>query len=252
MTYICSCSGEKDSVATIILAHEKGYPLDEVIFSEVMFDENISGELPEHIDFINNVLKPKCEEWGYKFKIVRSEKNYMWEFNRILTRSKKYPGHIGWRYGFPMAGRCVINNECKVKPIKDYIKSIGEHRQYIGIAADEPTRLERLTDDKISILAKEGYTEAMAYDLCKQYGLLSPTYEFTKRGGCWFCPNARFIQLYHLYHHHRDLFEKLKALEKEPNIIGYCWNTLTKTSIYDVEQDILAYDAQLSLFKEET
>ena len=58
-------------MATIILAHEKGYPLDEVIFSEVMFEENISGELPEHIDFINNVLKPKCEEWGYKFKIVR-------------------------------------------------------------------------------------------------------------------------------------------------------------------------------------
>lgn len=42
MTYICSCSGGKDSVATIILAHEKGYPLDEVIFSEVMFDENCS------------------------------------------------------------------------------------------------------------------------------------------------------------------------------------------------------------------
>ena len=250
MTYICSCSGGKDSVATIILAHEKGYPLDEVIFSEVMFDENISGELPEHIDFIKNTLKPKCEEWGYKFKIVRSERNYMWEFNRILTRSKKHPVHIGWRYGFPMTGLCVINNECKVKPIKDYIKSIGEYKQYIGIASDEPKRLKRLTDDKISILAKEGYTEAMAYDLCKQYGLLSPIYEFTKRGGCWFCPNARFNELYHLYHHHRDLFEKLKSLEKEPNIIGYCWNMLTKTSIHDVEQDILAYDAQLSLFEE--
>lgn len=150
-----------------------------------------------------------------------------------------------------MAGLCVINNECKVKPIKDYIKSIGEYKQYIGIASDEPKRLKRLTDDKISILAKEGYTEAMAYDLCKQYGLLSPIYEFTKRGGCWFCPNARFNELYHLYHHHRDLFEKLKALEKEPNIIGYCWNMLTKTSIHDVEQDILAYDAQLSLFKED-
>ena len=36
--------------------------------------------------------------------------------------------------------------------------------------------------------------------------------------------------------------------EKEPNIIGYCWNTLTKTSIHDVEQNILVYDAQLSLF----
>lgn len=248
MTYICSCSGGKDSVATIILAHEKGYPLDEVIFSEVMFDENISGELPEHIDFIKNTLKPKCEEWGYKFTTVRGQQSYMDWFNHRLTRSKKHPERIGLKCGFPMSGMCVINGKCKVAPLKKYKNQFKDKVEYIGIAADEPKRLERLTDDKISILAKEGYTETMAYDLCKQYGLLSPIYDFTKRGGCWFCPNARFNQLYHLYHHHRDLFEKLKALENEPNIIGYCWNTLTKTSIYDVEQDILAHDAQLSLF----
>ena len=41
-----------------------------------------------------------------------------------------------------------------------------------------------------------------------------------------------------------------KNRETEPNIIGRCWNTLTKTSIHDVEQDILAHNAQLSLFKE--
>lgn len=98
MTYICSCSGGKDSVATIILAHEKGYPLDEVIFSEVMFDENISGELPEHIDFINNVLKPKCEEWGYKFRILRANRTYMDCFHSIIKRSKvpERIGVFGW------------------------------------------------------------------------------------------------------------------------------------------------------------
>lgn len=247
MKYICSCSGGKDSVATIILAHEKGYPLDEVIFSEVMFDKNISGELPEHIDFINNVLKPQCKEWGYKFTIVRADKTYMDCFNSVLLKS-----HIkernGKKCGFPMVGRCYVNSRCKMPPIKKYIKLLGENTQYIGIAADEPKRLERLTFDRISILDNEGYTEAMAYNLCKQYGLLSPVYEFTKRGGCWFCPNSRFRELYHLYHQHRDLFEKLKALENESNIIGYCWNPLTKTSIYDVEQNILAHDAQLSLF----
>lgn len=247
MKYICSCSGGKDSVATIILAHEKGYPLDEVIFSEVMFDENISGELPEHIDFINNVLKPKCEEWGYKFRILRANRTYMDCFHSIIKRSK-VPERIGKKWGFPLEGRCYVNSRCKIPQIKKHIKSLGENIQYIGIALDEPKRLDRLTDDKISILAKEGYTENMAYDLCKQYGLLSPIYEFTKRGGCWFCPNARFNQLYHLYHHHRDLFEKLKALEEEPDLTGYCWNTLRRISIHDMEQDIFAHDAQLSLF----
>lgn len=50
--YIASCSGGKDSTANIILAYENNEPLDLIIFSEVMYDKNISGELPEHIEFI--------------------------------------------------------------------------------------------------------------------------------------------------------------------------------------------------------
>lgn len=34
--------------------------------------------------------------------------------------------------------------------------------EYIGIAADEPKRLQRLNDRKISLLSKYGYTEEMA------------------------------------------------------------------------------------------
>lgn len=43
MKYIASWSGGKDSTASIILAHEHNEPLDLIIFSEVMFDETISG-----------------------------------------------------------------------------------------------------------------------------------------------------------------------------------------------------------------
>lgn len=50
-TYIASCSFDKDSIATILLALEHDEPLDRVVFSEVMFDHarGISGEIPEHI-----------------------------------------------------------------------------------------------------------------------------------------------------------------------------------------------------------
>lgn len=65
MKYIASWSGGKDSTAGIILAHEHNEPLDLIIFSEVMFDENISGELPDHIDFIKNKAIPVFESWGY-------------------------------------------------------------------------------------------------------------------------------------------------------------------------------------------
>lgn len=61
MKYIASCSFGKDSIATILLAREHNEPLDEIVYCEVMFDENISGELPEHRDFIYNVAIPKFE-----------------------------------------------------------------------------------------------------------------------------------------------------------------------------------------------
>lgn len=43
MKYIASCSFGKDSIATILLAREHSEPLDEIVYCEVMFDENISG-----------------------------------------------------------------------------------------------------------------------------------------------------------------------------------------------------------------
>ena len=46
MRYIASWSGGKDSTATIILAHLHNEPLDTIIFAEVMFDKETSGELP--------------------------------------------------------------------------------------------------------------------------------------------------------------------------------------------------------------
>ena len=37
--HIAACSGGKDSVATILLAAKHNEPLDEIVFSEVMFDK---------------------------------------------------------------------------------------------------------------------------------------------------------------------------------------------------------------------
>ena len=38
--YVASCSGGKDSVATLLLAAQHNEPLDEAVFSEVMFDKD--------------------------------------------------------------------------------------------------------------------------------------------------------------------------------------------------------------------
>ena len=92
--------------------------------------------------------------------------------------------------------------------------------QYVGIAADEPARLRRLPANAVSLLAQYEYTQQDAYRLCWEYDLLSPSYQYAKRGGCWFCPNASRSELLALWRDHEELWTRLLALEKEPNVIN--------------------------------
>ena len=82
MKHIASCSFGKDSLATILLALEHGEPLDEAVFVEVMFDHSrkISGEIPEHIDWIYSTAIPKLESMGVRTRVLRSERDYMYIF----------------------------------------------------------------------------------------------------------------------------------------------------------------------------
>lgn len=80
--HIASCSFGKDSIATILLALEHNEPLDRVVFAEVMFDHQrgISGEIPEHIEWIYSTAIPKLESMGVKVDVVRSERDYRYFF----------------------------------------------------------------------------------------------------------------------------------------------------------------------------
>ena len=61
--FIASCSFGKDSVATLLLALEHNEPLDEAVYCEVMFDKDVSGEVPEHRDFIYRTASPPWSAW---------------------------------------------------------------------------------------------------------------------------------------------------------------------------------------------
>lgn len=153
-----------------------------IIFSEVMFDKKISGELPEHIDFVKNRCIPLFESWGYKVKILHSDRTYKDCFYHIITKSKKYD-RIGKYKGFAMSGHCDVQRDCKLRAIKNFWKEYKEdHVCYIGIATDETQRISRIQNN-VSLLVKYGYTEQMCFDLCKRYDLLSPSYLISNRGG---------------------------------------------------------------------
>ena len=101
MKHVAACSFGKDSIATVILAREHNEPLDEVIYCEVMFDEEISGEVPEHRQFIYEVEKPLFESWGIKVTILRSEKTYISNFMHVIKKGKQ----AGKIRAFPLCGR---------------------------------------------------------------------------------------------------------------------------------------------------
>lgn len=84
--YIASCSFGKDSIATILLALENNEPLDRVVFAEVMFDKErgISGEVPEHIEWVYNTAIPKLKNMGVKVDVVRGENDYMYFFTNAV------------------------------------------------------------------------------------------------------------------------------------------------------------------------
>lgn len=224
MLYFHSWSGGKDSTASIILDHIHGLPPSKIVFCEVMFDKkrNISGELPEHIEFVREKCIPLFQEWGYETIILRSDSDYLDLFyhviekTSVLERKGKYGG---WLIG----GRCAANRDLKVGTIQKFFRQYKEkeYTQYIGIAADEPKRLERLRGtNKISLLERYHYTEQQAFDLCNEYGLLSPTYSFSKRGGCWFCPNQKIAEFAHTKEHYPLLWQELERLSQEPNIVS--------------------------------
>ena len=186
--YVASCSFGKDSIATILLALEHNEPLDKVVFSEVMFDheKGISSEIPEHIEWIYNTAIPRLEEMGVKVDIVRAKRDYVQLCNKVLQSGK----NAGCKYGHQNCSPCYANSDLKIAPIRSYLSKINKQYrvvQYVGIAADEPVRLKRLEGtNKVSLLAKYGYTEQMAMDKCKEYGLVSPLYQMGYRGGVSF------------------------------------------------------------------
>lgn len=215
--------------------------MDTILFSEVMFDAKTSGENPLHMRFIHDVCIPLFESWGYKVIILHSDKTYLDVFYHVITKPRKYPEHQGKRYGFCDSKMCCVRRDCKIKPIEQYLKGIPEpYVQHVGIASDEPARLRSLHKKKesVSLLEKYGYTEEKARRLCEDYGLLSPGYMFSHRGGCWMCPCSKPLESAYVKKNMPDAWNSFLALEKEPNLAFPHWNIYTKETLK--ERDILA------------
>ena len=179
MKHILFLSMGKDSMALFIKVVELGLPLDEVVFCDIRYNKKISGEMPIMANWIPKAEKIIKEKFNIEVKHITSEKTFEEFFYTIKNKGK----HSGENYGFPYTIGAWCNDRLKLQPIKKYLHSIKEPiTEYIGIAKDEPKRLERYKKlqtetHKYITLADFNITEAEAVEICRKHNLLSPVYD---------------------------------------------------------------------------
>lgn len=249
--YAMSCSFGKDSMASLILALEHKEPLDEVVYCEVMFDGQISGEVPEHRSFVYDTAIPFLKREGVSVHIVKSEKTFAGQFQHRIGSRGRYAGKI---WSWPLCGRCYVQRDLKARPMEAWQRanwSGDEIVQYIGFSDDETDRIARMNGYRhpaLSLLAKYGVTKSGAMKLCWEHGLLSPIYEFAPRNGCFFCPNAKWEELRHLYDCHPALWGRLLELQALPE---KATELFTRDLRFDeIDAVFRMDDAQLDLLSE--
>lgn len=198
--YVLSLSYGKDSLACLGAIAELGWPLHRIVHCEIWATREINADLPPMIQFKDRADEIIYQMTGITVERVRAKKTYEEQF---YTKYKK-PGGVryGQIYGWPMICHgpklgAWCNSKLKVGPLKSALKNHGRKCtvQYIGIAADEPSRFHNLSETKKSPLTAAGWTETMCREWCESHGLLSPIYQSSARGGCWFCHNQSVQQL---------------------------------------------------------
>lgn len=220
MVYILSLSFGKDSMAMLHEIKKRSLPLDYVIHCDIMFDNETSGEHPLMAEWKQTAEKRIKELYDVDIIHLTAKKNFTEQFYTIKQRGN----HKGDRYGFPYTIGAWCNGRLKLDPINKFINDIirkGESvTEYIGIASDEPKRLERYKNletekHKYITLSNLGIDELTAMDICKQNELLSPKYQNSFRGGCWFCPKQSMWDLFQLWRDYPQMFDKLVEMEKD-------------------------------------
>lgn len=238
---IANCSFGKDSLAAIMVAEEHGMKVDRAVYVRVMFDDDTPAEPLEHDAWIHDVAIPALRErYGIETDIIQPQNTYKDLFYRVREKGKR----IGCIYGFPTRCGAWCNSRLKVKPLNANLKRYGAGvRQVVGIASDEPERIERKAmADKILPLVSYDVTEAQAYEMCERAGLLSPIYKTRKRTGCWFCHNQRIDELRMLRRTSPELWEQLLKLDADSGVMFR-----QDSTVRDLDRRFAWEDAQMRL-----
>lgn len=210
MEYVCSLSYGKDSIVIPEICKRHGLPLDRIVHVEIMATPAIHSDLPPMLEFKKKADKIIKECYGIEVEHIHAPKSYEEHFYSVFQKGKRK----GLIYGFPYQMGAWCNSRLKLTPMQQFINK-PNITQYIGICADEPERLARLTGSVKSPAADFGYTEADCWRMAEELDLLSPIYTTATRGGCWFCHNQSIGQLRLLRKNYPEYWRLLLKWDKD-------------------------------------
>lgn len=225
MKYIASVSFGKDSLAMLLKIIELKMPLDEVVFYN-------TGMEFECIYDIRDKILPILLENGIKYTELKPKEPF--EYTMFEKPVKKRDGTIGKGYSW-CGGRCRWGTTEKLKAIEKYCKG---HYEYVGIAVDEPLRLNKeRKGNKIFPLAELNMTEKDCLQYCYDKGFNwieggIELYSILDRVSCWCCANKNLKELKNYYIYLPNYWKKLKELQSKTNRpMKY-----NKYSVFDLEK----------------
>ena len=207
MRYVASVSFGKDSLAMLLLVLEKGLPLDEVVFYD-------TGMEFQAIYKIRDKIIPVLKKRGIIFTELHPARPFLYDMLERPVMSEQKGEHKG--YGW-CGGMCRWGTTEK-------IATIDRHTQdchiYVGIAIDEPNRLQRLPDWKSSPIAEAGMNEADCLRYCRERGYVweengVDLYSILDRVSCWCCSNKNRKELKNIYRYLPEYWERLKDLQRK-------------------------------------
>ena len=216
MKHIVSYSGGKDSTAMLLKMIDEGWPIDEIVFIQIMATDTLGAEFPYMYEYLDKVDQYCKDRIGIGITRVMHPQGLTFEnyFYRQTAKGKN-KGRI---YGWPYTLGAWCNSRLKMIPIDKYFNAQGEHTRYIGIAVDEPKRLARLEANEIAPLAEWGMTEADCLEYLKEKGFYNELYDDFKRLGCWFCPKQNLKSLRVVRKKYPELWEQMLEWDKDsPN-----------------------------------
>lgn len=147
----------------------------------------------------NNIekLKPILERSNVRLDVLKPKQDF---FLDMLCRPVKGGEHYCYEW---CGGVTRWGTSCKTTNINSYLRGLGEYRQYVGIAYDEPKRI-KYEDNKIYPLVEWKMTEQDCLRYCYSRGWNwdeegVELYEVLDRVSCWCCSNKNLKELENMY-----------------------------------------------------